>query len=281
MSRTFDDLRRVGKVDSPLREAGDKAAPDDRGFLDRNRTVLERESGTTERADLSFQSVDDCLSNGNATTSEIHLNELRQGQIANLVQRVFMFPNPCPPRVIVLASVDKGAGSGEICFAAGQFLASHLSGSVCVVDANLNGGTLQRLMDSNKAPGFTDAITSLRPIRDFAVRVGHQNLWGIPRGTRLKAPGLFAADLLCSRLMELRKMFDYILIDAAPVDYSGDSVVLGQIADGLILVVEANSTRRETARRAKDILEGAKVKLLGAILNNRTFPIPPVIYRRL
>jgi Mrp family chromosome partitioning ATPase len=47
------------------------------------------------------------------------------------------------------------------------------------------------------------------------------------------------------------------------------------------LVIEANSTRRETTRKAKESLEAANVRLLGAVLNKRTFPIPEVFYRKL
>ena len=53
------------------------------------------------------------------------------------------------------------------------------------------------------------------------------------------------------------------------------------MADGVVLVIEANSTRREAARMAKETFESANVKLLGAILNNRTFPIPESLYRKL
>ena len=86
---------------------------------------------------------------------------------------------------------------------------------------------------------------------------------------------------LRSRMAELREEFDYVLIDAPPVCSYADAVLLGQLADGVILVVEANSTRRDTARMAKETIEGAKVRLLGAVLNNRTFPIPEALYRKL
>jgi Mrp family chromosome partitioning ATPase len=80
---------------------------------------------------------------------------------------------------------------------------------------------------------------------------------------------------------ELREEFDYVLINSSPVCSFEDAVLLGQMADGLILVVEANSTRREAAQVAKNTCECAKVRLIGAILNNRTFPIPEALYRKL
>jgi Mrp family chromosome partitioning ATPase len=56
---------------------------------------------------------------------------------------------------------------------------------------------------------------------------------------------------------------------------------LSSLADGAILVIGADSTRREAALQAKNALVAAKFRLLGAALNKRSFPIPEFIYRRL
>ncbi len=47
------------------------------------------------------------------------------------------------------------------------------------------------------------------------------------------------------------------------------------------MVVEADITRRETARRMKQNLDAANVSVLGVVLNNRTFSIPEALYRML
>jgi Mrp family chromosome partitioning ATPase len=70
-----------------------------------------------------------------------------------------------------------------------------------------------------------------------------------------------------------------MLIDAPGTSVCGDAQLLGQIADAAILVIEANSTRRLTARKAKESLESAGVRLLGTVLCNRLFPIPERLYR--
>lgn len=54
-----------------------------------------------------------------------------------------------------------------------------------------------------------------------------------------------------------------------------------EIADGAVLTITAHKTRREAALRAKQVLEQFKVKLIGTVLDGRTFPIPESIYRRL
>ena len=53
------------------------------------------------------------------------------------------------------------------------------------------------------------------------------------------------------------------------------------VADAAILVIEANSTRRLTARKAKESLDAAGVRVLGTVLHNRSFPIPGWVYRNL
>jgi len=82
-------------------------------------------------------------------------------------------------------------------------------------------------------------------------------------------------------LSELRKNFTYVLIDAPPINAYADATLLGRMADGMVMILEANTTRREAARRAKDSLDAAGIRLLGAVLNKRTFPIPERLYSRL
>ena len=245
MSRNFELLRRAGKEDVLFGRSGSDSLPNDNGH---------------RRLDLGGQA---------------------QEEAVKLVQRVFVFPNSHAPRAVVFSSVE-GNGSSEICCRAGEVLAAQGSGSVCLVDANLRAPSLHQLLGVGKFPGLTDATVKPGPIKDFTVRIAGGNLWVVPPGSSAaETQALFASDRLRSRMGELREEFDYVLIDAPPVSSYADAVLLGQMADGVILVVEANSTRRETARMAKETFENAKVRLLGAILNNRTFPIPEALYRKL
>jgi hypothetical protein len=47
------------------------------------------------------------------------------------------------------------------------------------------------------------------------------------------------------------------------------------------MIVEAGSTRREFARQIAETLQATQIKLLAAVLNKRTFPIPQILYKRL
>jgi len=92
---------------------------------------------------------------------------------------------------------------------------------------------------------------------------------------------LLASEAMSSRLLELRQQFHYVLVQVPPLSGNPQTLLLGKLADGVVMILEAHSTRREAACRAKQDLDAAKVHLLGAVLNNLTFPIPDALYARL
>jgi Mrp family chromosome partitioning ATPase len=83
------------------------------------------------------------------------------------------------------------------------------------------------------------------------------------------------------RFQELRKEFDYIVMNAPPLNVYADGMVLGRLMDGVVVVLEANASRREAALRVTNSLRTTNIPILGAVLNNRTFPIPEAVYKRL
>ncbi len=217
----------------------------------------------------------------NGGRGQPNLEALAQEEAIKLVQRVFLVPSPGAPRVVVFSGVEHGAGCSSICARASEVLAAQVAGSVCAVDANLRSPFLHQYFDVDNHRGLTDSVLQSGPVPKFAQRVAGGNLWLVPYGSLASDPQtLLKSSRLQSWMADLRAAFDYILLDAPPVNLYADAITVGQLTDGVILVV-ATSTRREAARRAKASLEAAKVRLLGAVLNKRTFPIPEAIYRRL
>jgi protein-tyrosine kinase len=53
------------------------------------------------------------------------------------------------------------------------------------------------------------------------------------------------------------------------------------MVDGVVLVVRAGRTSREAVLQAKKRLQLAGARLLGVVLNDRTYPLPEFLYRRL
>jgi Mrp family chromosome partitioning ATPase len=131
--------------------------------------------------------------------------------------------------------------------------------------------------------GLTNALLTDGPIRSFAKPMSSdQKLWLLSSGElATDSANLLSSDRLKERVAELRSQFDFVLIDAPPLSQYGDAIALGPLSDGVVLVLGAESTRRESAQMATDTLRTAQIPILAAVLNNRSFPIPEKLYNLL
>ncbi len=82
------------------------------------------------------------------------------------------------------------------------------------------------------------------------------------------------SELLGSKAMQrvvdrACEYYDMILFDTPPVLAVTDAQILANVCDGSILVLRSKQTDYEAAQKARDLLQPAKAKLLGAVLNDR------------
>jgi protein-tyrosine kinase len=213
---------------------------------------------------------------------QLKLRDMALQEENKLVQRLFFSTDASANHVIVFSGVEDGGGGGRVCARVAEILAAQVQGSVCVVDANLHSPTLHDHFGAGNNSGLSEALLQGGPVRLYAQQLTPENLWLIPGGVAgEKSWTLLNPDRVRMWFEELRTEFEYVLIHAPSMNESAHSILLGQSADGVIFVVEANSTRRETALHLKQRFEEANVQVLGVVLNNRTFPLPESVYRRL
>jgi len=198
-------------------------------------------------------------------------------QLRSLVRQVFLPGWPKPARQVVFCAVEDGDVAG-ICLRVGQVLAAQIPGNVALVEAHLQSD------EENEDHGSSGPVyrpAGFRPLRDTARRVS-SHLWRVPREMFMgeNEAGL-SVEWLPGRLRELRLEFDYTIVHGPPAALCSDAALLGYLSDGVILVLEANSTRRAAAQRAVQVLQATNARLLGSVLSGRTFPVPEGIYRRL
>jgi Mrp family chromosome partitioning ATPase len=202
-------------------------------------------------------------------------------EITKLVQRLFSQAGKVnEPKVVSFSGITHDDRSSWICARTGDALAEQGDNSVCLVEANLGSPKLHLHLGAANRIGLVEALNTRGPIRNFAMPLRGGNLWLIPSG--LVKPGNSPfLERYRERFAELREAFDYILISAPALRRETEATFIGQLADGIALIVEANHSRRETVRRAIEQLERAQVRILGAVLDQRTFPIPEKLYRML
>jgi hypothetical protein len=191
-------------------------------------------------------------------------------QIRSLVQRVFLASGKQPVKQVVFSAAEPQLGVARICEQVARALAVETHADVVIVARE--PGSAEMAGTRQESVG-SPSIKSCG--RHLAV-----NLWRVPESWfRSVESGTGLRWLSC--LAELRNEFEYSVIQGPAAGTSSGAALLGQLADGIILVLGARSTRRATARNIKETLEGANCRILGTVLSGRTFPVPERIYRQL
>jgi len=192
-------------------------------------------------------------------------------QIEGLVRQVFISDALRPIRQVVFSAADE-SDLRKLCRALGEALAAQTQEAVAVV-----GGYPRLLRPAATQPPDRMTNDASMPLRQVAARL-RGNLWLVPDG-RTDRDSVTPASLH-AYMAEVRRQFEYSIVEA-PCTASGEAAALAQFADGIVLVLSEGHTRRAAAGQIKAALEAAQVRILGAVLSDRMFPIPDALYRRL
>jgi capsular exopolysaccharide synthesis family protein len=210
------------------------------------------------------------------------IDTIAQAEEIKLLQRVFFLPRVDTPRVVVFSGIEQGDGCSSLCARIARLLASQTRASVCLIDADVRSPSLHESFEVENRAGLIAALSSDSPVRELVQPVAQERLWLLASGAwNPNAFALLASEQLRTRIAELRREFDFVLIDAPPAAGFTDAMLLGQVTDGVVLIVRANTTRRVTAQKIVEELQAVNVRILGTVLNQRSFPIPQKIYSRL
>jgi protein-tyrosine kinase len=241
----------------------------------------EREANHEREVAAHFALINDLPRHSGSTQSTSPLMEERARQeITKLVERLFLVADA--PKAVVFSAADRGDGCSWVAARTAVQLAELISGSVCLLDANRLSPSLHLEFGVERGRGPKNALLKTGTIRSSAQQLSPANLWLLDSELLVGTSEAMApSKSILLRIAELRREFDYIVIDTSPFNFNSDAISLAHYADGIVIVVSANSTRRDAGRQIARDLESSKVRLLGAVLNKRTFSVPSVIQRKL
>ena len=149
---------------------------------------------------------------------------------------------------------------------------------MCIVDARCWSPQADASVRDGRLHGLTQALLSEGSVQPSVTRLALADLWLAPFGV---ANNLNRQLERCRvRFAELRAEFNYVLVSAPPLTCETEATLLGRAVDGMVLIVEANKSKRDSVRRAKEHLEKAQVRVLGVVLDQHTFPIPKFLDRK-
>ncbi|MBI1738456.1 MAG: polysaccharide biosynthesis tyrosine autokinase [Acidobacteria bacterium] len=126
-----------------------------------------------------------------------------------------------------------------------------------------------RVVISNDV-GLSSFLAGVVSIDDLPRAVPHiPNLFVISSGPTPPNPAeLLSSEPMVGMFSELRRQFDFIVMDSPPTITVADSMILAAHADGVMLVIHGGVTTRESLRQAHKLLAGVNARMLGVVLNN-------------
>ncbi len=209
----------------------------------------------------------------------LEMDPAAREEIIRLIHTVFLRPGGS--RVVAFSGVQPGVGCSWLLVRTAALLAAADSGSVCVVDANLRSPSLHTYLNARNRYGLSDVLVDSQPVRESVFQISRHFHLLSSGSMPLRAASLLASSAFRSCVDELRAAFDFVLFDTPPLATTSDGLLVAGTVDGLAMVVEANSTNRDTALKAARAAMAANTRILGAVLNKRTYPIPKAIYKKL
>ena len=146
---------------------------------------------------------------------------------------------------------------------------------VLMLDADMRRPGLTRMMGMQGQEGMSDLLRETLPIKEVVEEViqssGIEGLDIISSGPRPTNPSELLSNHRMSELLDWASAnYDMIIIDSPPILAASDCAILGNLVDGIALVVRPDKSRRRTIQRAVDFLSSLKLPLLGIVLNNLT-----------
>ncbi len=156
-----------------------------------------------------------------------------------------------------------------------------LGASVLLLDADPEGPQLA-YFDVMPDQGWQQAVLEEQPVKPAIKQVADSTLYV----SQIAAPGESITQIVHAPAIEgiiedLKRDYDLIVIDTPPAITSADGLALSHKVDGVILVVEAESTRWQIVRHTKEKIELRGGNVLGVLFNKRRHYIPKFIYDRL
>jgi capsular exopolysaccharide synthesis family protein len=170
-------------------------------------------------------------------------------------------------KVMVLTSPGPGEGKSTTCANLGVVLAQ-AGKKVLIVDCDFRKPVMHRFFGMRNIHGVVDVLVGERKLEEVGaepveglkvIAVGHIP----PNPTELLGSRRFS-ELLAS----FREEFDYVLVDAPPVGLVSDPAILAAQGDGVLLVSDAQNTRKGSVRQAMRSLEVVGANVLGTAMNN-------------
>ena len=148
---------------------------------------------------------------------------------------------------------------------------AQLGHKVLLVDADMHSPSQDRIWNLTNTSGLSDSLVDMIERKETyhaAVERVSLNLDVLAAGKNLSTPlVLLSSKQMTSLVNSWSKEYDFVIIDAPPLNFEPDALTLGKITDGILLVVRPGVVDFTNAVNAKVLLQRSKQNVLGMVIN--------------
>ena len=146
---------------------------------------------------------------------------------------------------------------------------------VLIVDCDLRRARLHKVFHAAREPGLTQLMLGQASLEQVVQHTMVDNLSLLPAGALPPNPSeLLGGPQMRAALERLGREYDTVILDTPPVHAAADALILGSLADGVILVLRAGHTDRQVAQDAVQRMSSLGVRVVGAVLNDPDHKVP-------
>ena len=140
---------------------------------------------------------------------------------------------------------------------------------VILVDADVRKGRVAKFFRRRSVPGLADYLSGQADMHDIIVQSKkNENLSFIPCGTHSPRPyELLESEEMKALIDQLKKEYDYVIIDTPPLLLVSDSLAITSHADGVVVVCRHEVSYLNDLNKVFNKLTFAKANLLGVVIN--------------
>jgi exopolysaccharide/PEP-CTERM locus tyrosine autokinase len=176
------------------------------------------------------------------------------------------------PKTILVTSAFSGEGKSLIAINLAISIAIELHSHALLVDCDLRNPTLSRWFGLQEAKGLSDYLLGQGELPNLMVKTQVDKLSLLCGGSSQENPvELIGSKRMGALIQELKSRYDdrYIILDSSPVLATTEPNVLDKMVDGILFVVRAGETPRESVQQAVKLLKTEKI--MGVVLNDLEF----------
>jgi succinoglycan biosynthesis transport protein ExoP len=190
---------------------------------------------------------------------------------------LFMSPDR-PLKTMVVTSPSPQEGKTTTAINLGVTMAE-AGGRVLIIDTDMRRPRLHRSFGVPNQVGISTVIVGKATLEEAIKRTDVPNLDVLTCGPVPPNPSeLLHTHRFGAVLAECAKLYDRVILDSPPTSAVTDPAVLGNLVDGVVLVIKAGETTRESALHARRQLAAAKARLFGVVVNAIDFSNPAYGY---